>query len=179
MIWKADSPWKSQEAGIGEGYLYAAFTDRLWLKTLPLADTEEDELSRLFTRLLECRVFNENEEYHLVRTDIGHEFSVRKRSDTDIEEADYFDEYQYLDIDEPRTAELQKEAGKASYAQSTTGGIYELPLKKWKNGSIKIRNYLEYDSSGKAFVADWRMAGLLSAEERAVLEKTPSEGKEG
>ena len=80
-----------------------------------------------------------------------------------------WDELQYLDIDDKRTKEaIEKGEIPKGTVFATGGGKYPLPVEKYKNAKIIIRNYMGEDpDAGELFVEDWRMVGLIEGiEER-------------
>lgn len=158
---------KEEVKKITEGFLYALFPDRLMFLKWPLdkngavfiEKTGEQELSE--TRLLECRIFNKDYEYRLARTDLGSagEWKERLIDDADERYQDYFDEKQYLDIDDKKSKKVQEEGICAVTA--TGGGRYQLPVPEFKDAMLRIRNYLGYyEKTGQAYVKDWRMTGF-------------------
>lgn len=168
-----------------QGFLYAAFTDLILCLRWPLNDedvfklaqellmseTEEyskkteqkiEDVSLSETRLLECRIFNENYEYRLARTDLGSGFQERFIDDGREEYKDYFDEMQYLDIDDNNS----KKKGNYCSVTATGGGCYELPIENFRNAKIRIRNYVGYyKETGQAYITDWRLVGFGKEEE--------------
>lgn len=55
---------------IKEGYVYAAFTDRVCLLKWPLSQKDEETIEQSFEQMLECRIFNEQMEYCMIRSAI-------------------------------------------------------------------------------------------------------------
>lgn len=147
-----------EDIKVKSGCIYAVFTDKIWLRDWTMTDSSIAELNSLISLLLECRIFNSSEEYRLMRTDLGRDFKKRYQNDKESS-IDYFDEFQYLDIDESVSKDLGKIDGR-KIIQATGGGRYELPLEKWKNARICIRNYISYNEMGQAYVQDWRMVKL-------------------
>ena len=114
-------------------------------------------------KVLEIRVFNENRELKLVRSDIAKPFAVRCIDDApfgpsksyDRNYSDYYDEWQILDIDETKGRDAQE------CVTATGGGKYFLPLASLPNACVRIRHYLgKYGETGQARVEDWRVVGF-------------------
>lgn len=156
-------------------YLFAMTTE--CIKFFVVNDTrpDEKELSELAQNGLEIRVFDEKREAKWFRTSIDKEFGFRPPDD-DILKKDslhIWDESQYLDIDDERTKDAIKngEIPKGTVF-ATGGGKYPLPLEKYKNAKIKVRNYLGEDpDTGELYVEDWRLIGLVEGiEERGKSE---------
>lgn len=138
-----------------DGYLFAILTDRI-----VFCKTEEEILDKeiLFQKGIEIRVFNHNGEIKWFRGSIDKDFKSRERMDTTDVMADtlkWWDEVQYLDIDERKTNSSAREQG---YVYATGGGKYPLPIEFYEKKKIKIRNYLQEDpDTGELFVSDWRL----------------------
>lgn len=112
-------------------------------------------------KVLEIRVFDENRELKLVRSDIAKPFVVRCIDDApfgppksyDRNYSDFYDEWQILDIDEIKGRDAK---GRVT---ATGGGKYFLPLGVLSNACVRIRYYLgKYEETGQARVEDWRVA---------------------
>ena len=113
--------------GLKDSYIIAALTDEFIVDRYPL---EKYSLDGKEDKILEIRVFNENEEYKLFRTDIGKtDFYYRHICD-EVETRDYFDEVQYLDIDTSIGAD-------SGIVTSTGGGKYNLPIANAKKILIR------------------------------------------
>ncbi len=140
-------------ARLGEGYLIAMLTDRLYIRELGREEPDQDEF---YEKAMEIRMFNEEEEVKWFRG-VGQELRCRERKDRkeDMDPLFFWDEWQYLDIDGPRS---KPEKG---IAYATGGGRYELPLGDYKDAKIKIRNYLEYEEDTmQLYILDWRIVGF-------------------
>lgn len=142
------------------------------------------------SRLLEIRVFCENEELLMRRSRIGTDFQWRiasdkarqenykkymeqqcERDDLKInlppkEEMIYDTRYQLLDINDKYSWEHNEEE-KNTKLFTTVGGSYKLPIKKGQN-AIKVMSYLEYDENGVATISDSRLCGFGTIAERGV-----------
>lgn len=125
------------------------------------ADLKED-------KLLEIRCFDENGEFHAVRSELGEPFSFRRIHDKEsklCDEGAFFDESQYLDIDSART-----EKENDNYIYATGGGRYHLPVDKIKNSTLPendmllVRYYYRFDDDGVANIYDWRLVGFTDKE---------------
>ena len=116
---------------------------------------------------LDVRIFNEETEYRLFRSDIGHPFHSRIIVDTK-ESEDTFLEVQFLDIDTRRSvkneATWSKEKGRT--VKATGGGEYRLPMENMKNVCVVIKNYIAYDENTNiAYIKDWRLCGFKEYDE--------------
>ena len=61
---------KTEVRKINKGYLYAAFTDKICILKWPLSIQDEEMLEQSFQKMLECRIFNEQMEYRIIRSTI-------------------------------------------------------------------------------------------------------------
>ena len=137
---------------IQRGWVIAALTDEYIVDKWPLT---KDVLDGKDEKILEVRVFCDNGEMRLSRTDIGKDFSDRNIFDEE-DERDHFDEVQFLDIDE--------KVGKTETGRvfTTGGGSYNLPVERITDAKIRIRYYLDkYTKTGQAMVADWRAVEFM------------------
>lgn len=137
-----------------KGFVLASLTDEYIVDTWPMT---KYSLEGKEDKILEMHVFNRDREERLIRTDISKEFKYRQSVDSD---KDYFDEYQYIDID---TKKLQ--SSEDGDVVTTGGGKFNLPLDVKAGARLKIRYYLDkYEATGHVKLADWRMVDLVSAE---------------
>jgi hypothetical protein len=144
------------EAKYIEGYIVASLTDEYIVDRWPVM--QKNSLEDKKTKILEIRIFNENEELKLVRTDISKEFVMRHKVDKNLDKDSYMDESQYLDIDTKKTGALLENGG---YVYATGGGKYYLPRNDIEGLKIKIRYYFDsYENSGQARIGDWRILGF-------------------
>ena len=154
-----------QQAGaMEEGFLFAMLTDEIVWERWPLSLEEKEAFRKKEGKLLDIRIFNEEKELRMFRGDIGRKFLGRILEDKkdSLDEAECFDEEQYLDIDAKRSESLFFKEGKV---KATGGGCYHLPLKRFENAKIKVRNYLGYyEETGQAYVKDWRLVELFQEE---------------
>ena len=140
---------------VSKGYIIAALTDEYIVDIWPI---DSSELISKEEKILEIRVFDDKKECKLSRSNIGKEFSSRRICDAE-EKRDFYDEWQFLDIDESMPLD---EAGKVT---ATGGGKYKLPLKSSTNAKICIRYYLgEYEATGQARIEDWRVVEFKEGE---------------
>ncbi len=150
---------KCQE--IKSGYMVAAMTDAYLVDVWPMEQYKIDE-----AKLLEMRVFNTEQERKLFRSDISKEFVCREIRDTaenDRDYSDYYDEYQYLDIDTKRS---EKSFREDRMVYTTGGGRYHLPLSSMEDVMVQIRMYFErYPETGQARVFDWRVVDFVREQE--------------
>ena len=93
---------------VTEGYVFAMLTDEIVWKHWPMSQEEQKKLQKKEHKLLDIRIFDKQRELRMLRGDIGREFQGRMVEDTEaiLHEQEYFDEEQYLDIDDPRSSEL-------------------------------------------------------------------------
>ncbi len=101
-------------------------------------------------------MFNEEEEVKWFRgADQKLQCRERKDQEDQMDPLFFWDEWQYLDINE------QKSKPEKGIAYATGGGRYELPLKDYRDAKIKIRNYLEYEEDTmQLYISDWRIIGF-------------------
>lgn len=146
---------------IDKGFIFAMLTDEILWENWPLNPEGKKLFQEKEGKLLDVRVYNSKREVRVSRSDIGREFRGRSLNDEkDVpDKQDYFDEVQYLDIDDTASEMLFASEGKV---QATGGGRYPLPLPGFKNAKIRIRNYLGYyEETGQAYVKDWRLKDLF------------------
>ncbi len=165
-----DAFWQLAER-MEQGFVFAMFTDGIVFERWPFWEegksTAREALERFRTKeekLLDIRLFNREKELRMFRGNIGGTFLGRVLEDEPglFDEAVYFDEEQYLDIDTKRSETLFAGEGKV---RATGGGIYRLPLKRFENAKVKVRNYLGYyENTGQAYVKDWRLVELIQEE---------------
>lgn len=146
---------------IERGFIFAMLTDEVLWESWPLRPEGRKLFQDKEGKLLDAHVYNSKREVRIFRSDVGREF--RGRSLNDEKEApdkqDYFDEVQYLDIDDKESEKLFASEGTV---QATGGGKYHLPLPGFRNAKIRIRNYLGYyEQTGQAYVRDWRLKDLF------------------
>ncbi|MBR5315364.1 MAG: hypothetical protein IKU44_01125 [Firmicutes bacterium] len=142
----------AEAKNIENGYVVASLTDAYIVDFWPM---EKDSLDGKEGKILEVRVFNEEKEIKMFRTDISKEFRMRIREDAGETETEYFDEEQLLDIDTKKSA---KSFAEEHMVYATGGGRYFLPLADMKGAAVKIRYYLDsYKESGQARICDWRL----------------------
>ncbi len=116
-----------------------------------------------FDKAMTVRVFSKEVEILLSRSDIGRDFSCRVISDDYIRcnekktenSLEYYDELQYLDIDDS----IERDNGKVT---ATGGGRYNLPMDKFKNARVRIRYYIDkYKETRQARICDWRVVEFV------------------
>ena len=111
---------------LGEGYIIAMLTDRLYIQELDREQLDRDEL---YEKAMEIRMFNEEEEVKWFRgADQKLQCRERKDQEDQMDPLFFWDEGQYLDINE------QKSKPEKGIAYATGGGRYELPLKDSPTG---------------------------------------------
>lgn len=143
-----------------EGFLFAMFTDEIWLEEWPSSEEKKKEFCNKGDLLLEARIFNTAMEMKLFRGDIGkRNFRMRIRDDS----KEYFKEEQYLDIDTVCSEKIFREG---KQVKATGGGVYHLPLSDYNDIKIKIHNYIDYyEETGQAYVSDWRLVEFFQESE--------------
>lgn len=135
---------------MGSGYIVVMMTDNFAIQKL---EQETFDRDNLYNKALEIRMFNQNCEKKWFRTSIGvTEFQYRERNDAEIAESEYWDEEQYLDIAEGKS-DISK-----GIAHTRNGGAYPLPIEKYEDTKIVVRNYLSYENrTGQLTISDWRL----------------------
>ena len=113
-------------------------------------------------KLLELRIFSEEQEISFRRSFIGELFQWRIASEKDVPESCYIVQYQTLDINRDR---VEKEGNpRDQYGNcilyTTGGGKYSLPVETDVN-SAKVIAYIDYDRNGMAKIVDYRLCGFL------------------
>ena len=135
-------------------FVIVAFTDEYYVDRWD--DKSKAKLMNKLDKALEIRVFGDDSENKFFRTDISREFIHRYIEDSGNNN-EYFDEEQFLDIDDMRTR------GDSVYA--TGGGQYNLPIVKKIDAKIKIRYYFgKYEETGHAYIKDWRVVNFVEGE---------------
>ncbi len=155
-----ESATKCAESSKHTWWVYAAYTDKLLLDKVVMGYAWE-EILKTQSRLLELRIFSVEAEYRAIRGNIGQPLHMRKifESATDIENETYFDERQYLDINQKK---VQRDERGYKVWTTTGGGPYNLPLMHYEDAALKVRNYISYyETSGQAYVSDFRLVKLV------------------
>lgn len=152
--------WQCADA-MGEGFLFAMLTDEIVWESWPFSSGKRDIFRKKEGKLLDIRIFNKEKEVRMFRGDIGRKLQGRSVDDgKDIpDRLEYFDEEQYLDIDDKRSEEVFAREKKVV---ATGGGCYSLPLQGFADAKVKLRNYLGYyEETGQVYVRDWRLMDLF------------------
>ena len=130
------------------GYVVASFTDRYVVDCWPTQEPMDEK------KLLEIRVFNEDMESKLFRSDLGKQFLLHEVNDRE-EKRDYMDDWQYLDIDTKKSEESFTKNGRVF---TTGGGMYKLPIGKMENAGVLVRSYFEKSKeTGMARISGFRL----------------------
>ena len=143
------------------GYKYSYYT--AWQTDRFLAGKDDpDSLGRIeWNKLLEIRLFTENDELLARRTMIGaaNPFQWRIASEDGLDPDEYIVRYQTLDID---TDHIEDGEYGNLRLLTTGGGTYELPINRNEN-SVKVISYICYDDeNGMAGIYDNRLAGFAA-----------------
>ena len=112
-------------------------------------------------KLLDLRIFDETAEMRLYRDYCGQDFYPIVIVSDELLKSDYYDDYQYVDIDLKRT--LNDRNRRLGMVRATGGGWYRFPFDSENelNGlKVKIRNYVTYDENGQASLYAWRLVGF-------------------
>ena len=139
------------EIKASHGTVYALYTDKL---------TCGDNVTDI-QHLMEVRIFNENGEKKLSRYSLKEDFICRVADDeyfrqkleneNDSLENRTLEDIQYLDRDKTMSC--------GRNYRSMGGGEYTLPDEGYNK--IHIRNYIDYDNNGIAYISDFRIVELL------------------
>ena len=122
-----------------------------------LFETMNGPIQDMDEKLLELRIFNDQEEFRAFRPYRDMDFKCRYINDRD-ETKPYFDEVHYLDQDSNKTKPAAE--GYTSFV-TTGGGTYILPgdagIRK-----VMVRTYLEEseETNGIQIPGDWRIIGF-------------------
>lgn len=143
---------------IGQGVVVAQLSDEYIVERW--SEEISASLEKNADKILEIRIFNEDEEHRLFRSDIGKEKFFERIIRDSEEDRDCFDEVQYLDIDTVMTGNHRKKGGMVT---ATGGGQYKLSvINNIHDAKIRIRYYLgRYEETGQARVEDWRMVKFI------------------
>lgn len=138
---------------LDNGYALAIYSDCVCCDTV--ASVAASDMSKL----LEVRAFNEEWEYHAIRSSLDAPFVWRciydDASDDGFSEMT-LDDFHYLDID------VKQSNPDICEYRTTGGGFYRLPVANAQR--IHLRNYLEYDDDGLLHVIDFRIVGFSKEE---------------
>ncbi len=138
------------------GYVVAALTDRYVVDFWPM---QNDTLEGSEDKALEIHIFNRDEERRLFRSDISKDFCEVVISEGENDGGKYFDEYQYLDIDDTKVG---GSVNGGFEVRSTGGGKYFVPLPRIKNACVHIRYYLgKYSQTGQSRIEKWRLVDFV------------------
>lgn len=152
---KFEKEFQQAVSRMDHGYIVAMMTDELDIQRI---DCENFSRDKLFYNALEIRMFNENSEEKWYRSSIDKAFHYRVLKD---DKKKYWDETQYLDIDENRSKMLEP-----GMVYATGGGKYPLPINDYKNAQVLVRNYLDYEEDTmQLYISDWRLVDFGSEEE--------------
>lgn len=149
-------------------YMLAMNSDELlFMDAEELQNQDEAFRKNLAAHALDIRIFCIAGEIRWLRTSLAQpDFLHREKIDFAengkkcVKEEDYWDESQFLDIDDDKTEEKRifECTGKVF---STGGGCYSLPYPTYKNVKLIVRNYLTADPGiGSLTISDWRAVCL-------------------
>ena len=108
--------------------------------------------------MLELRVFNSDREVLFFRSMLDEKIQWRVTDDTELEELDFFDSEQFIDINEEKSVYFADEKMMSLF--TTVGGKYMLPIDQGQN-AVRIRKYISYDKNGMAHVEDQRVVSFM------------------
>lgn len=142
-----------------DGYMIVQCTNRLIVGRL----SDEIDWKEVAEYGLDIRIFDKNREFRFFRGTIADEYVRREKDDgkEHLLPEDYYDEEQFLDIDEKRGYKASRNGVEV---HAIGGGVYRIPLEgnKIRDAKIKIRNYVKYEEdTGRAYVTDWRCVEFL------------------
>lgn len=130
----------------------------------------KEELSILnLEKLLELRIFSDEQEIYFSRSCIGESFQWRIASEQDVSQMYYIVQYQTLDINHDKCEKMGNPTDQYGnlVLYTTVGGKYVLPA-DMNADSSEVICYLIYDKNGMAKIADYRLKGFV---ERNAVEK--------
>lgn len=147
-----------EESDIPKGcYYLAGYTNRYDSGII----TEHSWSTEEFKYLLELRIFCGKQELLFLRSSIGAKLQWRLTDDESLDDTDYIDSEQYIDINvEKSLGSMAKDRQDVVQLFTTVGGSYYLPLKEGEN-AVAVRAYIAYDDNGMAYVADHRLCGFV------------------
>ena len=139
-----------QESGLESPWYF--IMDRYFVK---VANQETIQAEDITKELLDIRIFSPEGEIRLWRNNYIQDFKCRiVVDDSEMAIEQYLDEEQSLDIDANRSERL-----KGQYI-TTGGGRYTVPFKDVNPKKIKIRNYLDYYTTGQVYIKDYRIISI-------------------
>lgn len=144
-----------------KGFFFAMLTDEIMWESWPLSSEKRENFRKKEGKLLDIRIFNKEKEVRMFRGDIGRKLQGRSIDDGKAipDRLEYFDEEQYLDIDDKRSEEV---FAKEKKVFATGGDCYFLPLPGFVDAKVKLRNYLGYyEETGQVYIRDWRLMDLF------------------
>ena len=109
-------------------------------------------------KLLELRIFSDEEEVYYSRSCIGEAFQWRFASEKGLPQKYYITQYQTIDINRDKVKQENDPADQYGNRifYTTVGGEYVLPI-DGEADSSEVVCYLAYDKNGMAKVADYRL----------------------
>lgn len=122
------------------------------------------------SRLMELRIFSDESELKICRYSLGKKFRWRYINDNDFrswlseEDDDFLRDFNNMVFDEVSYLDIDNEKSSCTEYVTTGGGEYSLPVENAER--IKIRNYLDYDENGIAFISDFRIVKILKKGEK-------------
>lgn len=143
-----------------QGYIAAQMSDEFFMDYWPM---QFESLDGKEDKILEIRVFNEDKEVKLFRGSLEEELKIRIIEDPSaLDEESYYDEFQFLDIDVPKT---QANFSQDHMAWTTTSGCFRLPMNRvTETSALKVRYYFgTYEQTGQSYICDWRAVTLMEA----------------
>lgn len=138
-------------------YVIITYTDSF--EVIKYSDLSDAKIKE--EKLLDIRIFNESAEIRMYRDYCGNTFyPIVEIVDSRMQDKfEYYDDYQYIDIDTKRS--VKNSDGKV---RATGGGWYRFPFsgKDIEGIKLQIRNYVAFDQNGQAYIKAWRLVSFCN-----------------
>lgn len=167
--------WIKETGAVQEEELYSELQRKLRKDSLFLAcgtnfflagHAVPEELAGVnVEKLLELRIFSDEEEVYYSRSCIGEAFQWRFASEKGLPQKYYITQYQTIDINRDKVKQENDPADQYGNRifYTTVGGEYVLPI-DGEADSSEVVCYLAYDKNGMAKVADYRLRRFVAGE---------------